>query len=287
MTSAVRQNVVDSDVELDRKNVIGQSRKAIIFGGTFGGQTQVVIKRIMTSDLHPYWEKKTADECFNKLAALHHPNVRQVIGVYDDDNFRYHVMELCVASIFDYCCDTYKGEVPSQGDGIFQMISGLHYIHSQGFIHRSIKPENALISPSIQIKISDFGLTMPVSANASFSMSSSQRTSLEMQAPELLQNEEDNSSVEKSDARHNVASDSFSLGCLLYSFLTKGDHPFLSGGSRHFVPLNIIEGKYSLASLGEQHFAVAIIEKLIKREPHERMKLDEALTLLEPQISRA
>ncbi|XP_057372416.1 serine/threonine-protein kinase/endoribonuclease ire-1-like [Daphnia carinata] len=287
MTNAARRNITVSEVELDRKNVIGRSRKAIIFGGTFGGSIQVAIKRVMTSDLHSYWEKRTLDECFNKLAALDHPNVVKMIGIYDDDNFRYHVMDLCIASVFDYCCNTYKGEVPSQADGLFQMISGLHYIHSQGFIHRSIKPENALISLSIQIKISDFGLTMPISASASFSMSSSQKTSLEMQAPEILQSDDEDSSVEKSDARHNVASDTFSLGCLLYSFLTKGDHPFLSGGSRHFVALNIIEGKYNLASLGEQHFAVAIIENMIKREPHERMKLDEALTLLKPHISRA
>lgn len=42
----------------------------------------------------------------------------------------------------------------------------------------------------------------------------------------------------------------------------------------------------SFAALGDQHFAVSIIEKMIKREPDERIKLADALGLLEPHISR-
>lgn len=194
-------------------------------------------------------------------------------------------MEHCAASLFDYCCNTYKGEVPSQADGLYQMVSGLHYIHSQGFIHRNIKPENVLISQSIQLKISDFGLTAPISARASFSMSSSTRTSPNMQAPEIIQSDEDYSSVEESEAKHNVASDTFSLGCVLFTFLTKGGHPFLSGGSRHFIAINIIEGKYGFSGLDEQHFAIPIIEKMINKIPEERIQLDQVLKTLKPHIS--
>jgi len=198
---------------------------------------------------------------------------------------RYHILELCVASLFDYCCSTYKGRVPSQADGLHQMVSGLHYIHSQGFVHRNIKPENVLISQSIQFRISDFGLTMPISARASFSMSSSSRTSPTMQAPEIIQSDEDYSSVDENEARHNVASDTFSLGCVLFTFLTKGGHPFRNGGSRHFIAVNIIEGKYGFSDLEEQHFAIPIIEKMINKVPEERIKLDQVLKTLEPHIS--
>ena len=158
-------------------------------------------------------------------------------------------MELCVASLFDYVCNTYKGEIPSPADGLYQMACGLDFIHSKGYVHRSIKPENVLISQSIQLKIADFGLTMPISTRASFSMSSGAKTSPNMQAPEILQPmDSDNEPTEmEAEAMHTIASDTFSLGCLFFNFLTKGSHPFLSGGSRHSIILNIIEGKYSLS----------------------------------------
>lgn len=87
MTSAAKQNVVASDVELDRKKIVGRSRKAMVFGGTFGG-TPIAIKRVMTLDLHPQWGKKTTIECYDKISTLHHPNVLKIIGIYEDENFR-------------------------------------------------------------------------------------------------------------------------------------------------------------------------------------------------------
>lgn len=165
---------------------------------------------------------------------------------------RYFVMELCIASVFDYCCNKYQGQVPDQMDGLYQMASGLHYIHRQGFVHRNIKPENVLISSSFQLKISDIDLTKPVSIERTLSMTSDGRpSSANMQAPEILQPldcQEELSDAE-SEALHTFASDTFSLGCVFYTFLTKTGHPFRPKESRKFndVVLNIIKGKYDLS----------------------------------------
>jgi len=42
-----------------------------------------------------------------------------------------------------------------------QMLSALHYMHSQGTTHRDLKPENMLISKNFNLKIADFGFAAP------------------------------------------------------------------------------------------------------------------------------
>ena len=40
---------------------------------------------------------------------------------------------------------------------IYQLISGLAYLHDLDIVHRDIKPENLLVSSQYELKICDFG----------------------------------------------------------------------------------------------------------------------------------
>ncbi len=41
-----------------------------------------------------------------------------------------------------------------------QLIAGIKYIHEEGVYHRDIKIENILFSEDLNLKISDFGLSI-------------------------------------------------------------------------------------------------------------------------------
>lgn len=134
--------------------------------------------------------------------------------------------------------------MPKEAEGLRQMASGLGYIHSKNFVHRNIKPENVLITSNATLRIADFGLCKPVSFSGSFSLTSGPRGTRIYYAPEYLRWEE-KSKEEKEKIRANVSIDVFSLGCLFFSFIKQGDHPFAKPGSpiTYAVAANIVNNK--------------------------------------------
>ena len=256
-------------LQLDRGNIIGRGSFTFVFAGTFDKQP-VAVKRFVLMDVHPDWKDKV-DECAEKMTALVHPNVVSVKSVHDDDDFRYVVMERCLANLSDYCRNEYDGPVPTHHDGLVQLVSGLNYIHSRGFIHRRLNTPNVLVS-SPQFKIADFGMT-DCKSEGSSSLSTAKERSASTEAPELLQLLE--LSEGEKQLHHTTASDTFSLGCLLALFFTRGSHPF--GSSRYRVPVNIIQNKYNFqADMPYTH----IVDQMIKKFPQERIPLDKILSML-------
>ena len=43
-----------------------------------------------------------------------------------------------------------------------QMLSALHFVHSNGASHTDLKPENIMLDSNFNVKIADFGFSAPV-----------------------------------------------------------------------------------------------------------------------------
>ena len=254
------------------ENTLGRGDFSIVVSGTFGEQP-LAVKRFLFKDVHLKW--RNVSECAQKMTALVHPNVVSVKYVYDDDyddeDCRYVVMERCLANLSDYCRKEYDGPMPNHHDGLVQLVSGLNYIHSQGFIHRRLTMNNILVS-YLQFKISDFGMTNPHST-CSITLLDFLRRPATTEAPELLQLFK--LSQGEKELHHTTASDTFSLGCILALFFTRGSHPF--GSNSLLVPANITQNKYNFpADMPYTH----IVEQMIKKFPQERIPLDKILSML-------
>ena len=96
-----------------------------------------------------------------------------------------------------------------------QLCDGLAFAHSQGVVHRDLKPGNVHIQPTGHVKVLDFGL-------ARLGTSDITRTGTVMGTPHYMSPEQVRG--ERADARSDV----FSLGALFYEVLS--GHRAFEGG---------------------------------------------------------
>ncbi len=153
-----------------------------------------------------------------RLAAkMNHNNIVQAIDVGEVGGLYYFVMEYVEGkTLYD---DLSKGKIFSEKDAldiIIQVANALAHAHSQGLIHRDVKPKNIMISKDNVVKLADMGLARETSdARAAKTEQGKAFGTPYYIAPEQIRGEVD------IDGR----ADLYSLGGTLYHMVT-GRVPF-------------------------------------------------------------
>jgi serine/threonine protein kinase len=162
-------------------------------------------------------------------ARLAHPNI---VTVYDADragDLHFLVMEFVEGVNLARYVEEHGPLAPCQAvDFARQAALGLEHAFACGMVHRDIKPQNLMLTPSGQVKILDFGLARVTAAPEDVSVGQSLPSGQSgMTAEGMLLGSVDYLAPEQAvDPRQaDIRADIYSLGCTLY-FLLAGHAPF-------------------------------------------------------------
>lgn len=92
-------------------------------------------------------------------ARLNHRNVVRIFDIVEEDGCPWIVMELLpYRSLLDLIQD--EGPLaPAEAAKVgLQILAGLRAAHSEGVVHRDVKPANILIGPGNRVVLTDFGI---------------------------------------------------------------------------------------------------------------------------------
>ena len=156
------------------------------------------------------WGKARFLDEAKTLSSFKHPNIVRVLSFFENNNTGYMVMEYEEGQDFS---DLIKaGEVFNEErllEIIIPILDGLEQVHSQGFIHRDIKPQNIFIRTDGSPVLIDFG-------SARQAMGGQTRTMTSLVTPGFAPFEQ----YHDAEGKQGAWTDIYALGATLYSAVT-------------------------------------------------------------------
>ncbi|MEM1068081.1 MAG: serine/threonine-protein kinase [Planctomycetota bacterium] len=156
------------------------------------------------------------------IASLNHPNIVLAYDIDNEDDVHYIVMQYVDGIDMQQLVKRDGPVDPSTAaELIGQAARGLEHAHSNGVIHRDVKPANLLIDSKGVVRLLDMGLAL---------VAAEDEESLTVANNENVLGTADYLAPEQALNSHSVdhRADIYGLGCTLY-FLLTGKPPFSDG----------------------------------------------------------
>jgi len=189
------------------------------------------------------------------LRSLRHENIIQMLDTFETKTKFVVVTELAHGELFEILEDDNCLPEECVAKIAKQLVRSLHYLHSNGIIHRDMKPQNILIGATGTVKLCDFGFARTM-ASKSIVLTSIKGTPLYM-APEVVQ-----------EHPYNHTVDLWSLGVILYELFV-GQPPFYTNSIYSLINHIVKDPIKYPESMGD-HFK-SFLKGLLNKEPSKRL----------------
>ncbi len=191
-------------------------------------QTAPVRREVALKVIKPGMDTKAVIARFEAerqaLALLDHPNIAKVFDAGTTREGRpYFVMEVVRGIRITEYCDQSRLTVPERLSLFIQVCNAIQHAHQKGIIHRDIKPSNVLVTMHDGLplaKVIDFGIAKATQGRLTDHTLHTEVDQI-IGTPAYISPEQ----AEPAQASVDTRSDIYSLGVLLYEFLT-GHTPF-------------------------------------------------------------
>ncbi len=211
------------------------------------------------------------------VARLAHPNIVQIHDFgQEEDNVFYIVMEYVDGGTLKDRLKLRALTVPESIDFVIQAAEGLGCAHSNGIIHRDVKPANMLLRKDGHLLLSDFGIAKMLEGTTNLT-----RAGTGIGTPQYMSPEQ--GTGQAVDRR----SDIYSLGIVLYHCLT-GRVPFNSDNPLSITVKHLNEPLpiENLHRMGVPYPVEQAVIKMTAKPPSDRYQsVDELIDALTAALS--
>ncbi len=245
--------------------------------------TKVIPKRLLNQGRSYEFFKREVEI----LKKIEHKNINKLYAEKETNNNHYLILEYCNGGDLYKISNLYKKRngrpLPEEFVQYYvkQICEALHYLHSQGIIHRDLKLENILVSfnserdrnelniQESKIKLIDFGLARTIDQN---NLASSICGSPIIMDPQLLSKLH----KEAKDFQYNGKSDIWALGTITYELLV-GSLPFNAANYDELL-LKINKGQYNIPeNLKLSLESIGFLNGLLQYEQKNRLEWNDIL----------
>jgi len=243
---------------------LGEGGKGVVYKARDTVLNRVVAVKMLKSTV-------SSEEAYSRflreaqvVAKLNHPNIVSIHDIGREDEKRFFVMEFVDGMSLRELMGTYpegKCDVQTVLRTAIDVCNALQYAHSQGVLHRDVKPENILITHEGAAKLMDFGLAKML-GEPSITQEGVIVGTVAYVAPEVALGK-------GADAR----SDLYTFGAVLYEIAT-GKPPFPGEDSVKIIFSHIHDYPVSPSRLNPKvpQALADCIMKLLEKEPGKRFQ---------------